>query len=621
MLDAFAINYDSDSDVAKRDDGDESKVSDCDVTKCDNGDESNVSDCDIAKRDNEDENNVSDSEGSASIDDNKSDKMDLEDYQINPLDLIGAKISVWPTEKVQKKGVVKEYDSDKKLHLFQFFHKGLACTQWLNLSSIKGLKYEIRGYVSELFDNPTISAFRLNKNGIRRSNRTTKKRRILSMEDSGNNSYEPMSKRRCENSIRTPTPKASKSFYTFQVGDEICCNYRKFGIWYLGTVKKVREGQIYTVEYHDDGIIEKYVLSENIRRANEIDQLNCRGKYGPRPNATLISAGIFGKGTRVQGNYLGHGYWYDGIIDKVQNGHWYSIQYDDGDYEVDVSADRIRVPYSEDEDSDTSELELVTEKKVDPIMQNGNERATKISSAPIKKINSGMGSTYRSYWAYKNETITSICNYFGLGVDEILKINRSLYPNISPKMPLDFGFKINLPNSSNCRYYVAGSEHSQAEIENPIKLASLINKDIPVGYLKYCSVCGDHGKLYKCHFKGCGRVYHKACANIDDNVSRDGWICDLHKCKTCKNDLQAYESIYCDSNGDLQTRIISQRYGCDHCPVSYCKTCFGCRFAKSHMKPYQCRACKNVPATLNRKVLFFNLFDFFFCHLIVINVH
>ena len=47
-------------------------------------------------------------------------------------------------------------------------------------------------------------------------------------------------------------------------------------------------------------------------------------------------------GQRLQGNWRGGGTWYDGSVTAVNSDNTYDIQYDDGDFEASVPADRVR---------------------------------------------------------------------------------------------------------------------------------------------------------------------------------------------------------------------------------------------------------------------------------------
>lgn len=101
-------------------------------------------------------------------------------------------------------------------------------------------------------------------------------------------------------------------------GEKVISNYLGNGIWYHGFIESVK-GCLYDIIYVD-GDKEKNVLPDNVRR----DMLN------------------LSTSERVWVNWKSLGAYYKGRIVKVDSIAKYSIQYDDGDFEVNVPRTRIK---------------------------------------------------------------------------------------------------------------------------------------------------------------------------------------------------------------------------------------------------------------------------------------
>lgn len=136
----------------------------------------------------------------------------------------------------------------------------------------------------------------------------------------------------------------------FSVGTRVDCLYEENTdkVWYPGLIAAVKvtecDACVYEIQY-DDGEVEHEVVQEYIR-VHEYGTICC--------------------GTRVAGNYASSGDWYTGTISEVQNDGRYTIRYDDGEMEGDVTLERIR------EIDDKSLEEEQDEGKVEENMEQTN---------------------------------------------------------------------------------------------------------------------------------------------------------------------------------------------------------------------------------------------------------
>ena len=81
--------------------------------------------------------------------------------------------------------------------------------------------------------------------------------------------------------------------------------------------------------------------NSNRRSSNNISN-DSNSKINPTPVNSNNSS--FQRGTRVEVNYSGEGTWFPGKITNVNKNKTYNIEYDDGDYERNVTAHKIRLP-------------------------------------------------------------------------------------------------------------------------------------------------------------------------------------------------------------------------------------------------------------------------------------
>jgi thioredoxin-like negative regulator of GroEL len=130
--------------------------------------------------------------------------------------------------------------------------------------------------------------------------------------------------------------EAVTDFTTIVVGTAIEGNYRGNGRWFKGKVTEIKEEEggikSYLITY-EDGETEKNVPADFVR------------VFGAAAYEALQAGGAAHKiktTCRVSGNYRGMGKWYDGTCLKKNADKTFDIEYDDGEIEIGVTADRIK---------------------------------------------------------------------------------------------------------------------------------------------------------------------------------------------------------------------------------------------------------------------------------------
>ena len=189
-----------------------------------------------------------------------------------------------------------------------------------------------------------------------------------------------------------------------KVGDKVNAKYKGGGKWFAGKIKQIRADGSYDIEY-DDGEVEYAVVADLVcavaRRIEEGSKVEAnfrgKGKFFPgrvkrdrgdgtydidyndgeqeiRVPADMIrrlyepgSGGSGGKATtpevgdKVEANYKGRGKWYSGKIKRVRLDGSYDIDYDDGEFELHVAADLVRVVGGSNKDDSSSRAALIEE--------------------------------------------------------------------------------------------------------------------------------------------------------------------------------------------------------------------------------------------------------------------
>ena len=129
---------------------------------------------------------------------------------------------------------------------------------------------------------------------------------------------------------------------TIEEGSKVEANSRGRGKFFPGRVKRDRGDGTYDIDYND-GEQEIRVPADMIRRLYE-------GK------ATTPEVG-----DKVEANYKGRGKWYSGKIKRVRLDGSYDIDYDDGEFELHVAADLVRVVGGSNKDDSSSRAAMIEE--------------------------------------------------------------------------------------------------------------------------------------------------------------------------------------------------------------------------------------------------------------------
>ena len=107
-------------------------------------------------------------------------------------------------------------------------------------------------------------------------------------------------------------------------------NYRGRGRWYPGVIGRERANGTFDIHY-DDGEKELGVDRDLIRLRDAPSSPSRSG------------GGRLEEGAKVEGNYRGRGRWYPGVIGRERANGTFDIHYDDGEKELGVDRDLIRL--------------------------------------------------------------------------------------------------------------------------------------------------------------------------------------------------------------------------------------------------------------------------------------
>jgi hypothetical protein len=116
-------------------------------------------------------------------------------------------------------------------------------------------------------------------------------------------------------------------------GSKVEANYRGRGKWYPGKISKERSDGTFDVTY-DDGESEMRVTEDMIRLA---------GRDSVDDRSTIRQRSRFDEGDKVEIDFKGRGKFYPGKIAKERSDGTYDVDFDDGESETRVPADRIRL--------------------------------------------------------------------------------------------------------------------------------------------------------------------------------------------------------------------------------------------------------------------------------------
>ena len=108
-------------------------------------------------------------------------------------------------------------------------------------------------------------------------------------------------------------------------------NYKGRGKWFPGKIRRVRADGSYDVDY-DDGEVETALSADLVRAVGS-------AKKGLSP----ARGGRIEEGSKVEANYRGKGKYYPGRVKRDRGDGTYDIDYNDGEQEIRVPADMIRL--------------------------------------------------------------------------------------------------------------------------------------------------------------------------------------------------------------------------------------------------------------------------------------
>ena len=128
--------------------------------------------------------------------------------------------------------------------------------------------------------------------------------------------------------VRLKGSNANGNF--LMVGAKVEANYGSKGNWFEGTVKRARLDGNYDIEYINGEVEEK--VSEDLIRARNIVAAD---SFKKKINELK-------KGTRVEVDYFRKGRWFPGVIGEIFPDGTYEIKYDDGEVEKNVIVASIR---------------------------------------------------------------------------------------------------------------------------------------------------------------------------------------------------------------------------------------------------------------------------------------
>jgi hypothetical protein len=144
-------------------------------------------------------------------------------------------------------------------------------------------------------------------------------------------------------SARHQSPASRRSAHRcLEEGMKVEGNYRARGRFFPGRIKRDRGDGTYDIDY-DDGEQESRVKEEDIRALQSTPPSNGTPTRA-RPSASLSRDKTdLRQGMKVEGNYKGKGKWFPGTIMRVRLNGTCDIDYDDGEQEMGVKPEDVRV--------------------------------------------------------------------------------------------------------------------------------------------------------------------------------------------------------------------------------------------------------------------------------------
>lgn len=188
-------------------------------------------------------------------------------------------------------------------------------------------------------------------------------------------------------------PTSSTSSCPFKVGMTVEARYQGGRVYYPGKITKVNaEDETVSVLY-DDGDEEdlvpfSFILPPDATSSPTRSTTTANNKSKTQPQSMLNKKIKFPIGSKVEGNYRNTGKWYPGVIADIreEDGEYiYSIDYNDGDKDDQMSVERLREPKPR-RPTGRPVLSKEMQDEVDDAI-GGDDEGEKMKSSPLKNRN------------------------------------------------------------------------------------------------------------------------------------------------------------------------------------------------------------------------------------------
>jgi cytidine deaminase len=134
-------------------------------------------------------------------------------------------------------------------------------------------------------------------------------------------------------STSSSSNSSAKTSSALREGDAVEANYRQKGKWFKGKISRKNLDNSYNIAY-DDGDTESSVLAENVRRLGD-------------SNSGSVAVGDaplqLRDGDKIEARYRGRERWFAGVVKRANRDDTYDINYDDGERELGVAANLVRL--------------------------------------------------------------------------------------------------------------------------------------------------------------------------------------------------------------------------------------------------------------------------------------
>lgn len=128
------------------------------------------------------------------------------------------------------------------------------------------------------------------------------------------------------------------------LGSAVEVNYRGRGKWFPATISKDRGDGTFDIAY-DDGEIESGVreIMIRLRVSNSVSSSGTSNDSNTAGETNVKRASRVLQGAKVEANFRGRGKWFTGTVTRDYGDGTYDIAYDDGESEILVAEDMIRL--------------------------------------------------------------------------------------------------------------------------------------------------------------------------------------------------------------------------------------------------------------------------------------